>query len=367
MRTMRILIAPDSFKGSLTSAEAALAMAHGVRSVMPDVEITTMPLADGGEGTADVLASFQALQTDCIDAVHDKHLLIESARLIGLNLSSMQGDVFECGSEVLGKAVLAALDAGQTDIRIALGGSATVDGGLGLLLALGCRVLGADGLPVSADLNGLMQVKVMDIQQLDQRLQHVHMTILSDVQNPLCGKDGAVRMYGAQKGIKVAQLHAVELAMQNWADLCETTFGMSVQTDMGTGAAGGLGFALRLLGGRVISGAEYVMQAMAFERVASSVDWVMTGEGLSDTQTLHGKLPFMVAQASKKAGVNVVLISGDVMNEAELLECFDAVVAARSEGVSLAEGMRQADRYLSEAAASWMRSVLDGNCTMLTR
>ncbi|MDQ6970769.1 MAG: glycerate kinase [Mariprofundus sp.] len=378
---MRILIAPDSFKGSLTSTEAAAAMARGIASVMPDVELICMPLADGGEGTADVLASvqsplslqssqslqsplsLQSSQTACLEAgrpAADAHVLIESAALIGLNLASMQGDVFERGSSLLGEAVLRALHAGQGDIRIALGGSAVVDGGLGLLLALGCKVVDGNALPVSADLKGLMQASRIDVEGLDQRLNDecVQITILSDVQNPLCGKEGAVRMYGAQKGIKAARLHAVELAMQSWADLCEDTFSMSVQTDMGTGAAGGLGFALKLLGGRIVSGAEYVMRAMDFERIAVTVDWVLTGEGLSDAQSLHGKLPFMVAQMSHEAGAKVVLISGDVLNKTELLDCFDTVVAARLEGMSVSEAMRQAERYLSAAAAGWMKSVL---------
>jgi len=360
---MRILIAPDSFKGSLTSAEAAAAMVFGMHSVRPDVDIVTMPLADGGEGTMAVLHAL------CLGEVRDAMLfdhdtvLIESAGFIALNQESMPEDVFERGSAALGMAVLKALDAGVKDMRIALGGSATVDGGLGLLTALGCRALDADGVAVTADLKGLMQTRTLDIEALDQRLKDVSLTILSDVQNPLCGHDGAALMYGAQKGIEAERLADVEAAMLNWAGLCEDEFGEDefgedafdepVRDDCGAGAAGGLAFALRLLGGRIVSGAEYVMQASAFDSIASTVDWVVTGEGMSDAQSLHGKLPIIVAKAARKAGARVALISGEVLNEVDLLAYFDDVKAARPVTVSRAEAMRHASDYLSHAAAQW--------------
>jgi len=352
------LIAPDSFKGSLTSAEAAAAMRHGIGLVRPDVDVFCMPLADGGEGTLAVLHPMHpSLHRGVV--YDDGVAWIESACFVGLQLGTMQGDVFGRGSAALGVAVGAALDAGVEEICIALGGSAVVDGGLGLLLALGCRVCDADGIMVSADLNGLLQARSIDLEGLDERLKQVRVVVLCDVENPLCGMDGAVRMYGAQKGIEAAQMDAVEAAMQAWAALCEGEFGLSVQADAGAGAAGGLGFALRLLGGEIVSGAEYVMQNRGFDALISRVDWVVTGEGLSDEQSMRGKLPWMVAKAAHRAGVRVALISGDVSNKVELLKHFDAVLAAKPESVSVAEAMRQADCYVSAAAARWAES-LDG-------
>jgi len=257
------------------------------------VETITVPMADGGEGTRDLLQSLYGGE------VHDDILffesdgcrcaLIESAALLGLTLPSMQGDLFERGSTALGKALCTVLYAGVQDIRIALGGSAAVDGGLGLLMALGCRVLDRDGVPVSADLHGLMQARTIDVDGLDKRLDGVSITLLLDVQNPLCGKSGAVCMYGAQKGLKATQISSVEAAMRRWGALCEQAFGIPVQRSSGAGAAGGIGFALQLLGGRcdvkAVSGAEEVMRASRFDQLVKTVDWVVTGEGRSDYQT----------------------------------------------------------------------------------
>lgn len=358
---MRILIAPDAFKGSLTSGEAADAMASGIRLAMPDAEIITMPLADGGEGTLDVLHS--QCGGDVLNGIlyfNDHGVpgsLIESARLIGLNLPDMQADPFERGSAKLGLALLSALDAGVRDIRIALGGSATVDGGLGLLGALGCRVLNQRGEVVSADLNGMMQVEQVDTGGIDPRLKDTRMIILCDVQNPLCGSYGAVYMYGAQKGIQDNKLTAVEAAMRRWARVCEQAFGISVMQRAGAGAAGGLGFALQLPGAEVVSGAEYVMAACDFDRVVQTVDWVVSGEGKSDAQTLQGKLPIIVAAKAHAYGVKTALISG-LVESVEIMEKeFDAVHCACPCGFSVHQAMANAGPLLQQAAAKWAVSL----------
>jgi len=356
---MRILIAPDAFKGSLTSVEAAAAMAAGIRSVLPDTEMITMPLADGGEGTLDVLHAqcggdvrngilyFEDNGTPCS--------LIESARLIGLGLPDRQADVFERGSTKLGAAVLSALDAGVWDIRVALGGSATVDGGLGLLAVLGCRVLDYAGEPVSPDLNGMMQAEQIDVGRIDPRLRRVRLTVLADVQNPLCGNQGAVHLYGPQKGIQDNRLAEVEAAMQCWSLLCERAFGISVNKDAGAGAAGGLGFALKLVGGQLVSGAEYVMNACGFDQLVKTVDWVVTGEGSSDIQTMYGKLPMLVAVKARDYGVKTALISGVVDRMESLEKAFDAVVAATPADYSLDRAMLDAGPLLLHASATWAR------------
>ncbi|MDQ6981474.1 MAG: glycerate kinase [Mariprofundus sp.] len=358
---MRILIAPDAFKGSLTSAEATVAVASGIRAAMPDAEVMTMPLADGGEGTLDVLRSVYG------DDVRNNILyfndngvpcgLVESALLIGLTLPNIQADVFDRGSEKLGMAVLAALDAGVRDIRIALGGSATVDGGLGLLTALGGLVSGPDGTFVSPDMNGMMQADRINLSNLDQRLDDASITVLCDIQNPLCGRDGAVYRYGAQKGIPLGSLSDVEAAMQHWAGACEQVFGLSVKHDAGVGAAGGLGFALRLLGAQVVSGAGYVMQVCGFSQAVKTVDWVVTGEGRSDIQTLDGKLPIKVAQVARRAGASVALISGDVIDGQSLSGYFDCIVPARTEGMPESEAMERAGENLVTAAEHWAHGL----------
>lgn len=363
---MRILIAPDSFKGSLTSIQAAAAIAAGIRSVRPDVEIITVPLADGGEGTRDVPHTLYGGEIDGETLYFEDEgrycALIESAALIGLTVPSMQGDVFERGSAALGKALRVVLHAGVQDIRITLGGTATVDGGLGFLMALGCRVLDCEGESVSTDLNGLMQARKIETAGLSELLNGASITILLDVQNPLCGMYGAVYMYGAQKGLKNAQMSSVEAAMRQWALLCEQEFALCVQSSSGAGAAGGMGFALQLLGNRcdvsAVSGAEQVMRASRFDQLVKTVDWVITGEGRSDDQTLNGKLPLMVAENAKKAGVSTALIAGEIDDEQALRGYFDSMINAKPDGVSAAQAMQDAEYYVIEAAKRWARCVL---------
>jgi len=361
---MRILIAPDAFKGSLTSRQAATAMATGIAKLIPNAERIIMPLADGGEGTMDVMqACVGGAVQDHMLYFHDHGqacVLIESAQCIGLTLPAMQGDIFERGSAALGRSILRALDHGVRDIRIALGGSATVDGGLGLLTALGCKVLGLHDRSVRANLHGLMQAQRMDITGLDRRIRESQITVLADVGNPLCGSRGAVYAYGKQKGMALAQMPGVDMAMLHWADLCEGAFACTVRDDAGAGAAGGLGFGLKLLGGSMVSGADYMMAVAGIEQILATVDWVVTGEGRSDAQTLDGKLPCRLARAARSAGVPVALISGDVsdMSDRKLLsDCFDTIGVARPEGVSQAEAMSQAAYYLTTAAAEWARSL----------
>jgi len=358
---MRILIAPDSFKGSLTAAEAAEAMAAGICSVVPDADVCMMPLADGGEGTLGVLhAQYGGAVRNDILYFNDHGApcaLIEMARLSGLNLPDMQADVFKRGSAKLGLAVLAALNAGVQDVRVALGGSATVDGGLGLLTALGCRMQNRAGEAVSPDLSGMMLADQVDMGGIDPRLQHVRLTLLCDVQNPLCGSQGAVHLYGPQKGVQQDRLADVETAMQRWGGLCEQAFGLSYMHDVGAGAAGGLGFALKLLGGEIVSGAEYIMAACGFNQVVRTVDWVVTGEGKSDAQTLHGKLPIIVAAQARCCGVKTALISGVVEQADVMQEAFDAVHVACPAGVSVQQAMSHAGPLLQQAAAEWADSL----------
>jgi glycerate kinase len=358
---MRILIAPDSFKGTLTSAEAAAAMAAGIKSVLPDVEIITMPLADGGEGTLGVL--LPVLGGELRNSIGffqfegRPHALIESARFIGLSSPLMQKPVSERGSLALGKAVSQALDESIRDIWIGLGGSATSDGGLGLLIALGCSVTDLAGNQVSSDLQGLLQAKHINISSLDQRLAETRITVLTDVQNPLCGKQGAVRVYSSQKGIKDSELADIDVAMQRWAHMCENTFGISVQNDPGAGAAGGVGFALKLLGGKTVSGAQFIMQKCWFNQLVKTADWVITGEGKSDHQTLNGKLPIVVATASRKHGIKVALISGDIEPSPLLVKAFDAVIPVRPAGMPVHAAMQDAEELLQKVATLWTDSI----------
>ena len=336
---MKILVAPDSFKGSLTSTQAAKTIADTLSKTVPDAEIVQCPLADGGEGTAETVAPHLA----------DSICLIESAQFIGLNLPDMRSlDVMQRGSALLGDAIIVALDAGKRDFVIGIGGSATNDGGLGMLMALGMQAWDAQDSPVAPNLFGLLSLVRIDISNLDPRLSESRLKVLSDVLSPLCGKKGATAVYGPQKGVQRAEVTRIDRAISGFADMCGGAFGFDPHSEQGAGAAGGLGFALMLLGGKVVSGAGFVIEKSGFTNQLSDTDWVITGEGCSDVQTLQGKLPFKVAEAARASGVKVALLSGsvDADAEADLKKHFDLVIGTVPEGISVEQAMQQAGEML---------------------
>lgn len=348
---MRILVAPDAFKGTLTAFEAAAAIADGVREALPEAEVVELPLADGGEGTAGVLAP----------CMGDRVCLIESAQLIGLNQPEMTSlDVMRRGSAPLGEVILAGLNAGQRDFVIGLGGSATNDGGLGMLMALGMQAFNTYGdATVEPNLSGLFSLAVIDAWALDPRLDECRITVLVDVLSPLCGKNGATAVYGPQKGIQAGDIDRIDDAMAHFALKCHKAFGSQPALTPGAGAAGGLGFALMLLGGEVVSGAEFVMNACGFTSKLAGADWVITGEGSSDAQTLAGKLPLKVAQAAREAGVKVALVAGFVDQTAkiELEMKFDRVFSVQSARMHNDLAMQQARSLLTCATAKFGRML----------
>ncbi|HKI61049.1 MAG TPA: glycerate kinase [Mariprofundaceae bacterium] len=378
---MNYLIAPDSFKGSLTSQQAAEAIRQGILSSSPDAGIRMMPLADGGEGTLDVLE--QALQAGTVrkricsvtltngnqafenkaeySIYEDKEFMdqgqdvacIESARLIGLNLPAMRAvNVMRRGSGALGQCILHARNEGVRRFIIGLGGTATNDGGLGMLIELGMHAFDEHGEAVTADLAGLLQIDSIDMNKLIAEFRDTDLTVLTDVQSQLTGTSGATRMFGSQKGISQEHLASVDRAMAAFADQCEQAVGQKKRDMPGSGAAGGLGFALGLLGGNLVSGSAYVMQMLGIEQAIAWADWVVTGEGSSDSQTLQGKLPFHIAQEARKSGKKIALISGMIDNDAELAMYFDRLIPASGRGTPVNMAMQQAYTRLCAAASS---------------
>ena len=323
----------------MTSSEVARNIADALSKQLPEAEIVQCPLADGGEGTAETLAPY----------LSDDICLIESAQFVGLNLPEIRSlDVMNRGSNPLGDAMRAGLDTGKRKFVIGLGGSATNDCGLGMLMVLGMQAFDAVGDQVSSNLAGLLAVNRIDASGLDSRLSESRLTVLSDVVSPLCGKNGATAIYGPQKGVREGDVAAIDAAIERFAALCEKPELMDIS---GAGAAGGLGFALMLVGGEMVSGAEFVMDAMELSSKLSGADWVMTGEGRSDAQTLQGKLPLKVAQAARSAGAKVALVSGSVDQGAlsHLEQEFDLVISAKPDGMDVEQAMGQAESLLAKA------------------
>lgn len=327
---MRIVVAPDSFKGSLDAPAVCAAVARGLRRVWPDAEVLAKPIADGGEGTLDaVLAAVGArgerqhervhgAAGDAIDAPWgmldrdgQRTAVIEIAAVVGItDAAGMCVDVTRRSTRGVGELIARLLDRGLRDFMIGLGGSSTNDGGAGLLAALGLALRDAQGRDVAPTPQGLVALAQVDAAALDARLAQASITIMSDVNNPLCGARGATAIFGPQKGVAAGEVERIDALVARFATLAEAATGRNVATQPGAGAAGGLGFALQLVGGRFASGAEVIADLVGLDAALAGADWAITGEGRSDAQTLLGKAPLVVAKRAARAGVPVTLLSG---------------------------------------------------------
>lgn len=336
---MRFLIAPDSFKESLSAAEAAQLMREALAAVLPDAAFDLAPLADGGEGTAECLCrAFGGVQIPCtvtgpmgapIESgfvVHEREnsrrAVIETAACCGLMLiPPARRDPLRTTTRGVGEMMRAALQKGCRSLVLTLGGSGTNDGGIGMLQALGAQILDENGSPVPEGGCGLEQVAAIDLAPCRALLQGVQITLLCDVRCPLLGPVGATQMFGAQKGADTALRARLEQGMARYAAALNTAAGRDLAGQPGAGAAGGLGAALMALGGpdtvRTRCGADYMMEALDLEHRIAQSDVVIVGEGAIDAQSLEGKLPIAVAEKAKKLGKPVVAFVGMENGEEE--------------------------------------------------
>ena len=317
---MRVLIAPDKFKGSLTASQAARAMANGLRTAQPDWMLDCLPLADGGDGTLDAVESalggarrFCTVTGPMGTPVRAAYLVlpdghtavIETAQACGLALvPPQQRDPLRATTFGVGQLLLDAVAHGCTRILFGLGGSATNDGGVGFLSALGVRYTDAQGrrvLPHGAQT--LFHIAQADFSFAFSTLSSLSVSILCDVQNPLCGQQGATAVFGKQKGVTPAQLPLLDQALSQWGSLLEKAAGRKVCSQPGAGAAGGLGAALLSLGAQMHHGAAYLMQLGHWEERIAQSDLVLTGEGKLDASSLFGKAPYAVMQSAHVHGL----------------------------------------------------------------
>jgi glycerate kinase len=331
-RPPAVVIAPDSFKGSIDAPGVCDAIASGLRRVWPDADVRARPMADGGEGTLDaVLAAVgpagQRRRETVVGAAGDPLdapygllagtdtpvAVIEIASIVGItDADGMRVPVDARTSRGAGLLMRALLDRGVTRFMIGLGGSSTNDGGAGLLEALGLALLDGAGRPVQPTPRGLASLARVDASRLDPRLASAAVTIMSDVNNPLCGSRGATAIFGPQKGVRPDEVATIDATLARFATLAGAAVGRQVAEQPGAGAAGGLGFALQLVGGRFASGAEVVADLVGLDAALAGADWAIAGEGRSDAQTLLGKAPLVVARRAARAGVPVTLLSGAI-------------------------------------------------------
>ncbi|MEU4134110.1 glycerate kinase [Streptomyces wuyuanensis] len=316
----RVLVAADKFKGSLTAVQVAERVTAGLRRVVPGLAVETLPVADGGDGTvaAAVAAGFERRQAEVTGplgepltaayALRGTTAVVEMAEASGLQ--HLPDAVFAPLSATTygsGELLRAALDAGARTIVFGVGGSATTDGGAGMLAALGARFLDADGEPVGPGGGALIDVATADLSGLDARFESVELVLASDVDNPLTGPKGAPAVFGPQKGASPEDVAALDAALAHYASV----LGPEEAELPGAGAAGGIGYgALVALGAGFRPGIEVMLDILGFDDALSRATLVVTGEGSLDEQTLHGKAPAGVAAAARAKGVDVVAVCG---------------------------------------------------------
>jgi glycerate 2-kinase len=322
---MKVLLAPDKFKGSLTAADVAAHLAAGLRRALPGVEIDELPVADGGEGTVEaaLAAGFAPVELAATGplgervrsryAVRGRTAVIEMAAVTGLEMVDPDDATARTAtSRGLGELVAHALDHGATSLVIGVGGSASTDGGAGMLAALGARLAGPEGeLPDGGD--ALRALRSVDLTQLHPGLATAELVLASDVDNPLLGPNGAAAVYGPQKGADPAAVADLEAGLTAWVDALERAGADRAREHAdapGAGAAGGVGYACLLLGAERRPGVEVVLDLTGFDRRLNGVDLVVTGEGSLDEQSLAGKTPMGVAEAAATHAVPTVAVCG---------------------------------------------------------
>jgi len=366
----RLLIAPDKFKGSLTAAEVVAALSRGLAETAPDAEVAACPIADGGDGTVDAaLAAGARAQPvtvtgptgaphETVWALEGTTAVLELADAVGLK-ALPGGDLApqSASSRGLGELLLTAVRAGAREIVVGLGGSASTDAGAGLLQALGARLLTEDGEDIAPGLAGLEALAGVDLAPALAALEGISLTAANDVTNPLLGEDGAAAVYGPQKGLDPQAVTAADRVLADAAALLDPS-GEAARSE-GAGAAGGVGFALLLLGAEQRSGADVVLELADFDDRLATADLVVTGEGKLDQQTLHGKGPAEVARRGAAAGLPVLAVAGAVTLSSEELEgagitaAFDLL--SRAEDV--AEAIARGQELLEEVGREIGRSL----------
>jgi len=327
---MRIVVAPDKFKGSLDADGVAAAVAAGITAVRPGAEVLLRPIADGGDGTvaAALRAGYRSLPVtvsgpdgrpvSAVVAVQGGTAVVELATAAGLTLAPLTP--MTATTHGVGELVRAALDAGARRVVLGIGGSATTDGGAGMLQALGVRLLDAGGAELPPGGAALAHLDRVDTGGLDPRLAGVEVVVASDVDNPLTGPHGAAHVFAPQKGADPAQVEELDAALTRWAEVLRRDLGVDVAGRPGAGGAGGTAAgAMAVLGATVVSGAGLVCDLVGLGDALAGADLVLTGEGALDLQTLHGKAPAVVAERARAAGVRCLGLAGVVqLSEVEL-------------------------------------------------
>jgi glycerate kinase len=376
---MKIVIAPDSFKGSLNSEAAAMAIRDGILRAMPEAETVLIPIADGGEGTVDSLVQatqgvkisvpVQGPLQDEVTATYGVlgdgvTCVIEMAAASGLILVPVeQRNPMVTTTYGTGLLIRHALDRGYRSFILALGGSATNDGGCGMLQALGLQLLDEEGREICVGGQALPHIKRIDASKWDERIGESQFTVASDVTNPFIGSQGASHIYGPQKGATPEMAEALDGALSHWANIIETHTGTAVHQLPGAGAAGGLGGAIQaFFPSSTKRGIDVVIEMSKLKEHLKDANLVFTGEGQTDAQTASGKAPMGIVQAAEQLSIPVIVLSGSVGQGIEkLYEYGMTSIHSIADGpISLQKAMSRTYELLAQKAEQVMRTFLAG-------
>jgi glycerate 2-kinase len=368
---MKIVIAPDSFKESLTALEAATAIEAGMKKILPEASFVKVPMADGGEGTVQSLVD--ATQGKIISKTvtgplgepvegffglsgDEKTAIIEMAAASGLHLVPRdKRNPLVTTTSGTGELISAALDFGVEQIIIGIGGSATNDGGAGMARALGIKFLNVDGNEISDGGGSLGELASIDMTQADSRLAAVNIEVACDVDNPLTGLKGASHIFGPQKGATEEMIEVLDRNLQHYAEIIRKDLGRDIEHISGAGAAGGLGGGLlAFLSADLKRGVDIVLEATKLEKQLLNADFVITGEGKIDGQTIFGKTPIGVAKTAKRHGIPVIAIAGHVAQDSEIVHehGIDVLFSVVPGVISLEDAFNNASTYVRNTAAN---------------
>lgn len=376
---MKIVIAPNALKGSLTAAQAAESIADGIRRAIPDAELVLQPVTDGGDGFIDVLQ--QALQAtpqhytvtgpvgSQLEASYllskDKHTaVIEMAAAAGLALLRPdQLAPMTSNTQGVGELILDAINKGAVNIILGIGGSATNDGGMGMAQALGVQFLDKRAKPLTPGGATLIDIATIDTSSLDPRIKQTSVQVICDVDNPLLGKRGAANFFGPQKGASPEQIQQLEAGLAHLSALIHKQLGIEVSTRPGAGAAGGLGAGtMAFLDAQLQPGAGSVLKLLDFDTMLTGADLVITAEGQLDSQTAFGKAPSEVARHAKNAGIPCIAITGRLNESIENLATIGitSVYSICSDSISTADAMKNAAKYIKATATQAINNFCAG-------
>jgi glycerate kinase len=366
---MKIVIAPDSFKESLSAMEAANAIERGFKAIFPNADYRKMPMADGGEGTVQSLvdATNGTIEERTVTGPlgepvqaffgimgDGKTAVIEMAAASGLHLvPAEKRNPLITSTRGTGELIAAAVELGVKHIIIGIGGSATNDGGAGMVQALGGRLLDEAGHDIGPGGGSLSKLALVDLSELDTRLKDVHIEVACDVDNPLTGPRGASAIFGPQKGATPEMVELLDQNLAHFADVVEKELGRTFRNLEGAGAAGGLGASLlAFLNADLKRGIDIVLHAVNFEAEVQDADLVITGEGRIDSQTIYGKTPIGVAKAAKKYGVSVIGLAGSLSDDSHVVleHGIDALFSIVPGVIILSEAFEHAAVYMERSA-----------------